>query len=360
MRPLDPLLEYSVVLPKTIPVGVSNDLMFSEKGHPFMTQTIHNLITFDYNYFLNYPTVMFSTGPMYVSAQYGIYTAAHPHREDVRVLSKPLYGKNASPLEAPHAFFSHHYGSSWHSDDAAFIMFLKNWGKIMMKLGAVVLVVGVAKMIWAKRGKAVGGIVSSTSGSGGSGGGLRRRLPGVVGIFVPRAFTSSSTSDPASSSSTSHAGSHTRHSAHHHHHSSRRHHTSSRRRQHSQEHVRRGHGYADAVPDVAFPLGACTFARNVQHGNGGNTTGSSSDEFEASATSIPFVAYHQHWEPVASLQPYQTKRLLLHQVCLYFRFPSTFLAGPPADQAKASSPSLFRVPRVPYPNLPWRTDQVLA
>ncbi|KAF8318206.1 glycosyltransferase family 32 protein, partial [Clavulina sp. PMI_390] len=138
LRPLDPLLQFSVILPKTIPVGVSNDLMFSAKGHPFMEQTIHNLIPFDRNYFLNYPTVMFSTGPMYVSAQYGLYTASHPSRtpeDDVRILSKALYGKNAKPEEAPHSFFSHHYGSSWHADDAAFITFLGKWGQILMRVG---------------------------------------------------------------------------------------------------------------------------------------------------------------------------------------------------------------------------------
>ncbi|TFY83950.1 hypothetical protein EWM64_g79 [Hericium alpestre] len=75
---LDPLLTYPVILPRTIPVGVSNDLMFAEKGHPFLAQTIHNLVTFDHSWVLNYPTVMFSTGPMFLSAQYGIFSTAHP------------------------------------------------------------------------------------------------------------------------------------------------------------------------------------------------------------------------------------------------------------------------------------------
>ncbi|KAJ3480987.1 hypothetical protein NLJ89_g12244 [Agrocybe chaxingu] len=68
LRPMDPLLVYPAILPKTIPVGVSNDLMFAEKGHPFLEQTIHNLINFDHDWILNYPTVMFSTGPMFLSA----------------------------------------------------------------------------------------------------------------------------------------------------------------------------------------------------------------------------------------------------------------------------------------------------
>jgi inositol phosphorylceramide mannosyltransferase catalytic subunit len=148
---MDPLLVHPVILPKTIPVGVSNDLMFAEKGHPFMAQTIHNLVTFDHSWYLNYPTVMFSTGPMFLSAQYGVYTTAHPAAPEhpggeVRILPKALYGKNAKPHEAPHAFFAHYYGSSWHSDDAAFVGFLGQWGKGLMFVGAAIVVLGLFRL----------------------------------------------------------------------------------------------------------------------------------------------------------------------------------------------------------------------
>ena len=144
LRPLDPLLIYPVILPKTIPVGVSNDLMFAEQHHPLLEQTIHNLINFDHSWILNYPTVMFSTGPMFLSAQYGLYTAAHRNTafQDIRILPKSLYGKNAKEDEAPHSFFSHFYGSSWHSDDAAFVGFLGTWGKILMWIGLAALIIG--------------------------------------------------------------------------------------------------------------------------------------------------------------------------------------------------------------------------
>lgn len=148
LRPMDPLLAYPVILPKTIPVGVSNDLIISAKQHPFMEQTIHNLVTFDHSWVLNYPTVMFTTGPMFLSAQYGIYTSAHPTTAttDVRILPKSLYGKNAKEGEAPNSFFSHFYGSSWHADDAAFIGFLGTWGKGLMWLGLIVLILGLLKL----------------------------------------------------------------------------------------------------------------------------------------------------------------------------------------------------------------------
>ncbi|KAJ3925739.1 MAG: glycosyltransferase family 32 protein [Lentinula lateritia] len=99
LRPLDPLLVYPIILPKTIPVGISNDLMFAEKGHPFLAQTIHNLVTFDHNWILNYPTVMFLTRPMFLSAQYGIYTLSHAgaqgkhaHKNNAPVRGQLKYG----------------------------------------------------------------------------------------------------------------------------------------------------------------------------------------------------------------------------------------------------------------------------
>lgn len=147
-RPLDPLLIHHVILPKTIPVGLSNDLMFSTERHAFLEQAIHNLIAFDYNWILNYPTVMFSTGPMFLSMQYGQYISHHGTAADseIRVLPRSLYGKNAKPGEAPHSFFSHYYGSSWHADDAAFIGFLGTWGKTLMWLGLIILIGGLFKL----------------------------------------------------------------------------------------------------------------------------------------------------------------------------------------------------------------------
>jgi hypothetical protein len=146
LKRVDPLLVHPVILPRTIPVGVSNDLMFAEKHHPFMEQTIQNLIKFDHSYVLNYPTVMFSTGPMFVSAQYGLYTSAHPGTPgtpgEVRILPKSLYGKNANEGEAPNSFFQHYYGSSWHADDALFITFLGRWGRNLMWLGTFIVAMG--------------------------------------------------------------------------------------------------------------------------------------------------------------------------------------------------------------------------
>ncbi|KAG9015505.1 hypothetical protein FRB94_000110 [Tulasnella sp. JGI-2019a] len=181
IRSVDPLLDYEVILPKTIPVGVSNDLMFSAKGHPFMEQVIHGLITFDINYILNYPTVMFSTGPMFMSAQFGIYMASHPPTAqnpngDVRILPKALYGKNAKPGEAPHAFFEHYYASSWHSDDAWLWTFLGLWGMRLMYVTVIFAVIAGGRMY----------LMKNKRGVSSRGGGRRRLMFGHYEVVLPR------------------------------------------------------------------------------------------------------------------------------------------------------------------------------
>lgn len=159
LRRFDPLLRFEVILPKTIPVGVSNDVMLSAKGHPFMDQLIHNLVTFNHQYLTNYPTVMFSTGPMFVSASYGLYVDVHgpafpstpkqPHAgfKGVRVLPKSLYGKNVKPKDAPDAFFSHFYGSSWHANDAGFLIFLRKYGRLLIFFGVCVVGYGLLRTL---------------------------------------------------------------------------------------------------------------------------------------------------------------------------------------------------------------------
>ncbi|WFC97546.1 hypothetical protein MYAM1_000260 [Malassezia yamatoensis] len=156
-RRLDSLLRFDAILPKTIPVGVSNDLIFAAKQHPFMQQLIENLTRFNHHFLTPYATVMFSTGPMFVSAVYRMYADAHalvtPSTPDkptqgfkgIRVLPKSLYGKNAKPNEAPDAFFEHMYGSSWHEGDAGFLIFLRNYGRLLMAIGLAIVLVGLRR-----------------------------------------------------------------------------------------------------------------------------------------------------------------------------------------------------------------------
>lgn len=151
-RRMDLLLkgDWDVLLPITKPVGVSNDLLAATKKSAFFEQTVNGLAAFNHHFVTNYPTVMFSTGPMFLSAQFSIWRSTHaPHL--VRVLPKALYGKNAPASKVPHSFFTHFYGSSWHADDSGFIIWLGTWGKGVMVIGCVVFVIGTLRLLFSKK-----------------------------------------------------------------------------------------------------------------------------------------------------------------------------------------------------------------
>ena len=60
---------------------------------------------------------MFSTGPMFVTAQFSTF----PHKEQLAVLPVELYGKYTV---TPAAFFRHLHGSTWHGSDGKYILWI--------------------------------------------------------------------------------------------------------------------------------------------------------------------------------------------------------------------------------------------
>lgn len=120
-RKLDPLLVAPAFVRETVPTGVLNDVMGSVPGHPFFVKVLESLECYNRNWLVPYITIMFSTGPLFVSVmlvQYKRQVLAQ--MDQVRVLLSNDY-KTASS-----AFFSIAPGSSWHLDDAKFIKSLAN------------------------------------------------------------------------------------------------------------------------------------------------------------------------------------------------------------------------------------------
>ena len=68
-RPLDFLRRYPLVMPATRPVGFSNDFLAAAPHHPLMLQMLAALPAWSLPLITKYPTVMFSTGPMFVTLQ---------------------------------------------------------------------------------------------------------------------------------------------------------------------------------------------------------------------------------------------------------------------------------------------------
>ena len=68
-KPLDFLRAYPFVMPATRPVGFSNDFLAASPQHPFVGRLLRALPAWNVWLLTKYPTVMFSTGPMFVSMQ---------------------------------------------------------------------------------------------------------------------------------------------------------------------------------------------------------------------------------------------------------------------------------------------------
>lgn len=118
LRSLEFLRGYDFVMPQTMPVGFSNDFLVGRKGHPFLEKLVTSLPRWNLRLGSKYPTVMFSTGPMFVTLQATFFGA----RSSLSVLPFSLYGKYTTKAVDP--LLRHLYGSSWHSSDARSILWI--------------------------------------------------------------------------------------------------------------------------------------------------------------------------------------------------------------------------------------------
>jgi mannosyltransferase OCH1-like enzyme len=170
-RPLDPLLEFSAWFPRASPLGVNNDLMASRPGHPVLGKMIESLQIYNYNFYFTYPTVFWSTGPMFVNTVVKNYwfrdgqlpgeargeatktdpaiskenrseVADRPRRYsgpgDIAVLPQMFYSEEYS-------FFGHLPGGSWHGNDAFVVVWIweRRWSVlgVLFVLGAGVFAI---------------------------------------------------------------------------------------------------------------------------------------------------------------------------------------------------------------------------
>ncbi len=142
LHSLEFLRAYDFVMPQTMPVGFSNDFLVGRKGHPFLEKLATNLPRWNLRLGSKYPTVMFSTGPMYVTLQATFYRA----RRSLAVLPFSLYGKYHS--EAANPLLRHLYGSSWHSSDAQSVLWVVKH-PVVLGTALTLLVLGTAAtLVW--------------------------------------------------------------------------------------------------------------------------------------------------------------------------------------------------------------------
>ena len=89
---------------------------------------------------------------MFLSAVLSLWNSKDARSiEQVRILPQPLYGKNIDPILAPDSFFWHYYGSSWHANDSQIFTFLGQFGRQIMNIMTVVIVLGALRLLWSYR-----------------------------------------------------------------------------------------------------------------------------------------------------------------------------------------------------------------
>lgn len=137
-RRLDPLLSYPAWLRRTVPTGISNDIMGATPQHPFFLRVIESLQGANKKWVLPYITIMASTGPLFLSVVWKQWISEHSGSEytspsvsgtdqqdwpgRVRILMPDEYNKHAW------SFFQTYKGSSWHGKDAQLIFWMgRNW-----------------------------------------------------------------------------------------------------------------------------------------------------------------------------------------------------------------------------------------
>ncbi|VDB86338.1 Bgt-1620 [Blumeria graminis f. sp. tritici] len=137
-RRLDPLLAFPAWLRRTVPTGISNDAMGSVPQHPFFLKAINSLQTYQRNWGAPYLSVMYSTGPLFLSVLWKEYMHGYrPAEEHVRILTLNNY------KGFPESFFNVTKGNSWHREDAKAVLWMgKHWMLLTVSGFAAAIVIG--------------------------------------------------------------------------------------------------------------------------------------------------------------------------------------------------------------------------
>ena len=110
--------------------------------HPFFLRVMDSLEVYNRNWIMPYITVMYSTGPLFLSVIWKEYIrAARPPEEHVRILMPDEYKGYAW------SFFNISKGSSWHGKDAQTIFWMgKHW--LLLTIAGFVLAGIVGGCLW--------------------------------------------------------------------------------------------------------------------------------------------------------------------------------------------------------------------
>ena len=124
VRPLDDLLDADLVLPRTTPLGLSNQLMLTRPGHPFLKEALEALPgSFErwQRWWLpRHFRILLTTGPLFVTGR----VRAHGEDAGIRILSLAEHGHG----DPEQSYVRHLRGKTWAGWDTYLFNFLHdNW-----------------------------------------------------------------------------------------------------------------------------------------------------------------------------------------------------------------------------------------
>ena len=117
-----------VSLPKTDPVGLSNDIMIASKNSSFFEKAITSLPTKNRWFGIHYLTVLYSTGSLFVSLLY--FKQKPLEQRQIAIIPPRLYTRKGT------RYFRHLHGSTWHGKDQWIV---QNWFAFLIILFCIVL-----------------------------------------------------------------------------------------------------------------------------------------------------------------------------------------------------------------------------
>ena len=144
-KSLTPLLTLPAIACRTTPTGISNDILFSTPKHPFFTLILQRLEEYNRNLLMPYLTVMYTTGPLFLSAIWIEYLQGNSRGgntlERLHVLIQgPVKGDN-------YGLWKNIKGGSWHKNDMYVILWMGNHLTISTLLGFTIGI-GLVFMLW--------------------------------------------------------------------------------------------------------------------------------------------------------------------------------------------------------------------
>ena len=124
MRAHDDLLHCDVVLPRTTPLGLSNQLMLGRPGHPLFREAVNGLASsftrWQRFWIPRHLRILLTTGPLYITGRF----RAHRGDSVIRILTLDEHG-HGDPAES---YVRHLKGKSWAAWDTHLLNFLHdNW-----------------------------------------------------------------------------------------------------------------------------------------------------------------------------------------------------------------------------------------